>query len=73
MLISVGAAVLGFLLAWTLYFRRPQLPARIAASLGGLYQAVAHKYYIDELYASCSSSRWSTARPRSSGMAWTRE
>jgi NADH-quinone oxidoreductase subunit L len=27
------------------------LPQRIAASLGGLYQAVVHKYYIDELYA----------------------
>ena len=51
MLISVAAAVSGFLLAWTLYFRRPQLPARIATSLGGLYQAVVHKYYIDELYA----------------------
>ena len=50
MLISVGAAFLGLFLAWTLYFRRPQLPARIAASLGGLYQAVANKYYIDELY-----------------------
>jgi len=50
MLISVGAAFLGLFLAWTLYFRRPQLPARIAASLGGLYQAVTHKYYIDELY-----------------------
>jgi len=50
MLISVGAAFLGLFLAWTLYFRRPQLPARIAASLGGLYQTVAHKYYIDELY-----------------------
>ncbi|MFI5118566.1 MAG: NADH-quinone oxidoreductase subunit L [Terriglobales bacterium] len=51
MLISVAAAVLGLLLAWTLYFRRPQLPARIAAGLGGLYQAVANKYWIDELYA----------------------
>ncbi|HKN73115.1 MAG TPA: NADH-quinone oxidoreductase subunit L [Terriglobales bacterium] len=50
MLISVSAAFLGLFLAWTLYFRRPQLPARIAASLGGLYQAVVHKYYIDELY-----------------------
>jgi len=29
---------LGWLLAWLLYSRRPQLPARIAASLGGLYQ-----------------------------------
>ncbi len=50
MLISVSAALLGFLLAWFLYMRRPQLPARIAASLGGLYGLVAHKYYIDELY-----------------------
>jgi len=51
MVISVAAAFLGLLLAWTLYFRRPQLPARIAAGLGGLYRAVANKYYIDELYA----------------------
>jgi len=51
MLISVAAAILGFALAWALYFRRPQLPARIATGLGGLYQAVANKYYIDELYA----------------------
>jgi NADH-quinone oxidoreductase subunit L len=51
MLISVGAAILGLFLAWSLYFRRPQLPARIAASLGGLYQTVVHKYYVDEIYA----------------------
>jgi NADH-quinone oxidoreductase subunit L len=50
-LISVSVAVLGLLLAWTLYLRRPQLSARIATALGGLYQAVSHKYYIDELYA----------------------
>ncbi len=51
MLISVGAALLGLLLAWTLYLRRPELPARIATSLGGLYRTVANKYYIDEIYA----------------------
>ncbi|MGH9504173.1 MAG: NADH-quinone oxidoreductase subunit L [Terriglobales bacterium] len=51
MLISVGAAALGLYLAWILYYRRPQLPQQIAAGLGGLYQAVVHKYYIDELYA----------------------
>jgi NADH-quinone oxidoreductase subunit L len=50
MLISVAAAVLGLLLAWTLYSRRPQLPARIATSLGRLYKAVVNKYYVDELY-----------------------
>jgi NADH-quinone oxidoreductase subunit L len=51
MVVSVGVAVLGWFLAYLLYSRRPQLPARIAASLGGLYRAVANKYYIDELYA----------------------
>jgi NADH-quinone oxidoreductase subunit L len=49
--VSLAAAFLGLLLSWTLYFRRPELPARIAASLGGLYRAVVNKYYIDELYA----------------------
>jgi NADH-quinone oxidoreductase subunit L len=49
--VSISVAALGWLLAYLLYSRRPQLPARIAASLGGLYRAVANKYYIDELYA----------------------
>jgi NADH-quinone oxidoreductase subunit L len=49
--ISVLAGLIGFGMAWLLYYRNPQLPQQIAASLGGLYQAVVHKYYIDELYA----------------------
>jgi NADH-quinone oxidoreductase subunit L len=49
--ISVAAAVLGLWLAWFLYLRSPELPSRISASLGGLYDAVVHKYYVDELYA----------------------
>jgi len=49
--VSISVALLGWWLAYLLYNLRPQLPARIAASLGGLYQAVVHKYYIDELYA----------------------
>ncbi len=49
--ISIAAAVLGLALAWILYHRRPQLPQEIAAALGGLYNAVLNKYYVDELYA----------------------
>jgi NADH-quinone oxidoreductase subunit L len=49
--ISIAAALAGFLLAWLLYHRQPELPKRIAHSLEGLYQAVLNKYYIDELYA----------------------
>jgi NADH-quinone oxidoreductase subunit L len=51
MFVSVSVAALGWFLAYLLYSRLPQLPARIAASLGGIYDAVVHKYYIDELYA----------------------
>jgi NADH-quinone oxidoreductase subunit L len=52
MVISVGAAFLGFYLAYLLYLKRPELPQKIADALGGLYEAVAHKYYVDEIYAS---------------------
>ncbi len=49
--ISVIAALIGVGLAWLLYYRRPDLPEKIAASMSGAYQAIAHKYYIDEIYA----------------------
>jgi NADH-quinone oxidoreductase subunit L len=49
--ISVLAALLGFGFAWLLYYKRRDLPAKAADSLGTFYQAVVHKYYIDELYA----------------------
>jgi NADH-quinone oxidoreductase subunit L len=49
--ISVLAALLGFGFAWLLYYKRRDLPAKVADSLGTFYQAVVHKYYIDELYA----------------------
>jgi NADH-quinone oxidoreductase subunit L len=48
--ISVLVAVAGLFLAWLLYYKRPELPQRIAAKAGGLYQAVLNKYYVDELY-----------------------
>src|SRR5713101_3170675 len=50
--ISVAAGLLGLYLAWLLYHKRRDLPEEIAASLGGLYRAVANKYYVDELFAS---------------------
>jgi NADH-quinone oxidoreductase subunit L len=49
--VSVALASLGWFLAWLLYSNRPQLPARLAERMGGLYKAVANKYYVDELYA----------------------
>jgi NADH-quinone oxidoreductase subunit L len=49
--VSLSAAALGLYLAWLLYYRRPRLAQQIANALGGFYSAVAHKYYVDELYA----------------------
>ena len=49
--ISIAVALLGWYIAFLLYRQRPELPARIAAGLGGMYKAVVNKYYIDELYA----------------------
>ena len=49
--VSVSVAALGWFLAYLLYRRSPEIPARIAAGLGGLYNVVANKYYIDEIYA----------------------
>jgi len=49
--VSIAAAVAGFLLAWLLYYRRRELPEKIAHALDGFYEAVLNKYYVDELYA----------------------
>jgi NADH-quinone oxidoreductase subunit L len=49
--ISVFAGLLGFVLAAIFYYLRPELPDEIAHALGGFYQAVLNKYYVDELYA----------------------
>jgi NADH-quinone oxidoreductase subunit L len=49
--VSVGVALLGGWFAYLLYYAKPELPQKIADSLGGLYQTVVHKYYVDEIYA----------------------
>jgi len=46
---SLTVAGLGIFLAWFLYVRRKDLPARIAGALGLVYVAVRRKYYFDEL------------------------
>ena len=50
MLTSVTIAVLGFLLAYTFYIRRPDLPEKLANNFKGLYTLIFNKYYIDEIY-----------------------
>lgn len=46
--ISLFVALSGLLLAWFLYMKRRDLPAKITAKLGDVYTLVLNKYYVDE-------------------------
>ena len=48
--ISVGAAAIGFFFAWLMYYKRTDLPAKLASAAGGLYTFVLDKYKVDEFY-----------------------
>ena len=45
-----AAMIFGILIAWYFYIERPELPARLAARQGLLYQFLYNKWYFDELY-----------------------
>jgi NADH-quinone oxidoreductase subunit L len=47
----VIVGLIGILIAWWFYIRRPDLPKKLAQSMYGLYTLVLHKYYVDEIYA----------------------
>ena len=52
-LVKLSATIvmlIGFGAAWLAYIRSPDLPARFAASAGGLYRFLLNKWYFDELY-----------------------
>jgi NADH-quinone oxidoreductase subunit L len=44
------AMILGLLLAYQMYIRRPDLPAKLAANQSHLYQFLLNKWYVDEIY-----------------------
>ena len=46
----VALGLAGILLALWMYAKASDKPARLAATLGGLYKAAYHKFYIDEIY-----------------------
>jgi NADH-quinone oxidoreductase subunit L len=47
----VIVGLIGILVAWWFYIRRPDLPKKLAQSMYGLYTLMLHKYYVDEIYA----------------------
>ncbi|HZJ59530.1 MAG TPA: NADH-quinone oxidoreductase subunit L [Chitinophagaceae bacterium] len=46
----VAIALVGILIAYSLYFKQSDRPQKLAASLGGLYETAHRKFYIDEIY-----------------------
>ncbi len=50
-ILAVLVAAEGWLIADKYYRRRPQRPAQLAASLPGLHNLIANKYYVDEIYS----------------------
>lgn len=50
MVLSVLVGLIGIGIAYQLYLRKPMVPARLTASLKGLYRLVYNKYFVDEAY-----------------------
>jgi NADH-quinone oxidoreductase subunit L len=49
-IVPVTIAIVGILIAYSLYFKRSDRPQKVAASLGGLYKTAYRKFYMDEIY-----------------------
>jgi len=47
---SVAIGLVGIAIAWILYKKENEMPARIAKRMGLLYTATFNKFYIDEVY-----------------------
>ena len=48
--LSVVAAIVGIVVAYTMYFKDSNKPADVAARLKGLYTASLNKFYLDEVW-----------------------
>ncbi len=48
--LSVVAAIVGIVVAYFLYFKKSDQPAKLAVAFGGLYQATLQKFYLDEIW-----------------------
>jgi len=48
--VSVGIGLVGIGLAWIMYCKYPEIPARVCNRFSRLHKAVYNKWYVDELY-----------------------
>jgi len=50
MALSIIVALAGILLAYQMYRKNPDMPAKLAKRLKTTYNVLLHKYYVDEIY-----------------------
>ncbi len=50
MLLSLAVATAGCVIGYTLYSKRTDIPAALAAKFPGLHRAMQNKFYVDEIY-----------------------
>lgn len=48
--LSTGIALVGIFLAYVMYIRKPDLPAKIVNKFKLVYKIIYNKYYVDEIY-----------------------
>ena len=48
--ISIATAILGFLVAYVFYYKKPGTAASLAAKYKPVYSLLDHKYWVDEIY-----------------------
>jgi NADH-quinone oxidoreductase subunit L len=48
--ISVAVAIIGILIAYWFYHKRPEIPEAISTRCGPLHPLLYNKYYVDEIY-----------------------
>ena len=48
--VSVGIALVGIFLAWVMYIKSPELPAKFVGKFQGAWRTIYNKWYVDEIY-----------------------
>jgi len=48
--VSVGIALVGIFLAWLMYIKNPEAPAKFVAKFQGAWRTIYNKWYVDEIY-----------------------
>lgn len=48
--VPVWLALFGVFIAWLMYIKKPELPAKVANALSPLYKLLVNKFYFDEIY-----------------------